>query len=315
MTSTSASTTVTLYSPGGYLNRFRNGTMDVWQRGTSALATSSGGAYTADGWIVAQSGAVGTCAQDTGYGGPLYSLKCVGNTSNTDTTFAQRIESSVAAPLAGNTVTVQFWYKQTSGSAITPKISTCYASATDNFATCTGDLSASNLTSCATNTWCQESYTLSVSASATQGYQVKFDCNTGLTNAQFCWMTAADIRVTPAVSTGVNTNPPPPELRPVHAELAFCERYLFVAPTGWIYIFVGVNSGTAQAYASQTTAFPVTMRIVPTPSSVSFTNSNTSGSTQIVVTSSSAGYYTNANNPPAIGNSYMNAGATYSAEL
>ena len=201
----------------GYVNKLRDGTLDVWQRGTSALATATAarGVYTADGWRVQQTGAAFTCAQDTGNNGPLYSLKCVGGAANTDTLFIQPIESSVAAPLAGQTVTVQFQYKQTSGSSITPKVSTCYASSQDVFSTCTGDLSATSITSCATATWCTESYTFAVSASATNGYQVTFDCNTALTAAQACWITAADIRVTPGVATGVNANPPPPELRPI----------------------------------------------------------------------------------------------------
>ncbi len=94
----------------GYVNKLRDGTLDVWQRGTSALATATAarGVYTADGWRVQQTGAAFTCAQDTGNNGSLYSLKCVGGASNTDTLFIQPIESSGAAPLAGQTVTVQF---------------------------------------------------------------------------------------------------------------------------------------------------------------------------------------------------------------
>lgn len=211
-------------SAGGYINKFRNATFDIWQRGTSSLSTS-GGAYTADGWIVTQIGAAFTCGQDTGNNGTEFSLKCVGGTSNTDTSFSQRIESTVATPLAGQTVTVQFQYKQDTGSAVTPKISTCFASATDNFATCTSDLASTSLTSCASATWCTEAYTLSVSASANKGYQVTLDCNSALTSAQHCWTTAADIRVTSGVTTGVNTTPPSPELRPIGPELAFDQRY------------------------------------------------------------------------------------------
>jgi hypothetical protein len=46
-----------------------------------------------------------------------------------------------------------------------------------------------------------------------------------LSASQHCWITAADIRVTPGVATGLNSNPPPPELRPIATELAFCQRY------------------------------------------------------------------------------------------
>lgn len=266
--STNVATTqfVTQANTGGYVNRFHNGTFGIWQRGTASLATSTSGAYTADGWIVKQTGAAFTCAQDTGTGGTLFSLRCVGGASNTDTTFSQRVESNDAAALAGQTVTVQFRYKQDTGGAITPKVSTCFASSTDSFGTCTGDLAATSLTSCATATWCTESYTLSASSSASQGYNVTFDCNTALSSSQHCWITAADVRVTPGVSTGVNTVPPPPELRIIQAERESCERYLVV------------YNNTAVGFAITSTILntiflPVTMRTNPSSSSTSFTSS------------------------------------------
>lgn len=227
-------TTGTLLSPGGFLNRFRNGTFDIWQRGTSALPTSTSapGSYTVDGWEVQQTGAAFTCAQSTGNNGTQYSLQCVGGTSNTDTIISQPIQSNVAYVLAGSTVTVQFQYKQDTGGAITPKISTCFASVQNNFATCTSDLASTSLTSCASGSWCTEAYTLNVSASATNGYRVSFDCNTALTSGQHCYVTAADIRVTPGVTTGVNSNAPPPELRPYDSELNFDQQWYaqFTAP-------------------------------------------------------------------------------------
>lgn len=303
---------VTLQSPGGNLNKFRNGTFDVWQRSTASLATSTSGAYTADGWIVTQAGAAFTCAQDTGNNGTLHSLKCVGGTSNTDTTFKQRIESSVAAPLAGGTITVQFQFKQDTGSSITPKISTCYASATDNFGTCTGDLAATSLTACASATWCTESYTLSASASASNGYQITLDCNTALTSSQHCWISAADVRVTPGVTTGVNSNPPPPEIRNIAVETVFCQRYLNTSyPSGNApgaattagMAQVGIEiSGTA-VYAANV-GFPSTMRAAPTltfwdgagnSGKISYIAQNTSTFTNNVTNVGSGAFNTSAN--------------------
>ena len=274
----SAAQTGQIYA-SGYVNKFRNGTFDVWQRGTSALATATGGAYTADGWIVTQSGAAFTCSQQSGTPATTqayWSLRCVGGASNTDTKVAQRIESYVAAPLAGNTVTVQFYYQQTSGSTITPKISTCYASAQDNFGTCTADLAASNLSACTTATWCLESYTLAASSSASNGYQVTFDCNTALTSAEYCYITAADIRVTPNVATGVNANPPPPELRPIQTELAECQRYYYQSLSG-VADSATQPSGVSSLQFIE--PFPQTMRATPSVTIASnLTNSNfTSG--------------------------------------
>lgn len=245
-------------SAGGFINRFRNAAFDVWQRGTSAIPASTSGAYTADGWIVTQTGAAFTCAQDTGNNGTLFSLKCVGGTSNTDTTFAQRIDSAVAAPLAGKTVTVQFQYKQSSGGSVTPKISACYASATDNFTTCTSDLAATGVSACASGSWCTESYTFAVSANASNGYQITLDCNAALSAAQACWIAAADVRVTPGVTTGINANPPAPELRPISVELLLNRRrfessYSNALPgtasaAGSILFYVGSNTIASGQY-------------------------------------------------------------------
>lgn len=230
-----------LYPFGGSQNKFRNSSFGVWQRGTNGIPTATGvnGAYTADGWIVQQTGAAGACARDVGAGGSLYSLKCIGSTSNTDTIFKQRIESSIAAPLAAATVTVQVRYMQDSGASVTPKISTCSASATDNFGTCISDLASTSLTSCATATWCTESYTFTASSGATNGYEVDFDCNTALSSSLACWISSADIRVTPNVASGVNITPPPVEMRTIDADLALCQRY-FLTTYG-----NGVSPGTS----------------------------------------------------------------------
>jgi len=249
---------------GGYVNKFRNGTFAVWARGTSSLPTSSGGTYVADGWIVSQATAQGTCDRAAGNNGALYSVQCVGAASNTATTFKQRIESYDATPLAGQTVTVQFQYKQSSGGAVTPKVSTCFASATDNFGTCTSDLAATSLTSCANNTWCTESYTFTVSASASNGYQITLDCNTALSNVQVCAISAADVRVTPGVTTGINSNPPSPELRSVQAETAQCQRYLptISTPGGSAIIAAGQANGTTTG--TFVVSFPVSSRTTVT---------------------------------------------------
>lgn len=259
-------------SSGGDLNKFRNPTFDVWQRGTSALATATAapGNYTADGWRVQQAGAAFTCAQDTGAGAglPLFSLKCVGGTSNTSTIVSQRIESYTAAPLAGQVVTVQFRYKQSSGIAVTPKISSCFASAQDNFTTCTADLASTSLTSCASGSWCVESYTFTASASAGFGYQLSIDCNTALTAAQACWIAVADIRVTPGVAVGINANPPAPEQRPIQIELALNQRFYYrrnaISATTDSFAMLRAYS-TGSAYG-KLVDLPVTMRATPTPS-------------------------------------------------
>jgi hypothetical protein len=257
----------------GYVNKFRNANMGVWQRGTSVTVGSAGVfTYTADGWMVDYTGAAGTVTRDTGNGPSLFSLKATGATSNTDVLIQQRIESVDATMLAGQTVTVQFQYKQTTGSSVTPKISTCFASATDNFATCTSDLAATSLTACASGAFCTEAFTFTASASASQGYAVIVDCNAALTGAQSCWITGADIRATQGVAAGVNSNPPPIEIKSMQENLAQNQRYFTtsfgnnVAPGTATHngmVFTDFDSGSSIS-GYTTTTFATQMRATPT---------------------------------------------------
>lgn len=332
---TSSGTTITFGNPGGYLNKFRNGTMDIAQRGTSVTIGTSGN-YSLDGWKVYFTGSTSVAAAQVSalQAGAFSELQITGATSNTDVTIEQRIESYVATPLRGATVTVQFQFRQTTGSSVTPKISTCYASAQDNFGTCTSDLASTSLTSCATATWCTEAYTFTASTSASNGYAVDFDCG-AITSGQTCIITAADIRVTPGVATGINSNPPPPELRPIAAELAFCQRYF------WSSYGNGVAPGTASTVATAmstntvstatfipvvTIFYPVQMRAVPNP--VTLYNPSTGSTTNPIWDSSNTTSYNGTSQGGSTGNiliitssggysvpNTLNVHATASAEL
>jgi hypothetical protein len=263
---TTSGATVTLYSPGGDLNKFRNPAMDIFQRGTSATTISTSGSYFADGWRVLFTGSATVTAQQTGtnINGTNWGLSVTGATSNTDIKVGQRIESYVAAPLQGQTVTVQFAYRQNTGSTQTPKVSSCYASASDNFATCTADLAATSLTACATATWCTESYTFTASANAYFGYEVDFDCNAAFTASTSCLITAADIRVTPGVATGINANPPPPELRPIGIEMALNQRYFWQNAPGVQFASLAAGQVVNATLAEFHLQYPVPMRSPPT---------------------------------------------------
>jgi hypothetical protein len=75
--------------------------------------------------------------------------------------------------------------------------------------------------------------------------------------------------VTPgATASATNSTPPPPELRPIFIELAFCLRY-FIA-----YTNAGMGLTATQYWPVGVTAFPVVMRATPTASNMSFTASS-----------------------------------------
>lgn len=211
---------------GGFINKLRNGTFDVWQRGTVS-ATAGGGLYTADGWIVNPTGAAVSVARVVlGAGAPLNTgasaLNIAGAAGVTGFTVAQRIESYVAAALAGQTCTVQFWIL--SPIAQTPQIRIAYAGSLDVWTAPVDVVSPTNLQLLpAGNVWTRVAYTFAMPMNAQNGVlaQLVFGALTsGSLN-----VAAADLRATPGVPVGLNANPPPPELRPIATETLFCQRY------------------------------------------------------------------------------------------
>ena len=92
---------------GGFINKFRNGTMGTWQRGVGSTSISTAGAYDPDGWIILPSGASVAAQQAGGRMLTKNSLQIYGAASVTDLIVKQRIEGAVAAPLASQTITLQ----------------------------------------------------------------------------------------------------------------------------------------------------------------------------------------------------------------
>ena len=165
---------MTIGGPGGMVNKFRNATMDVWQRGTTGTVTTSGG-YTADGWIVLPTGASATWAQAGGRLSTKSSLQVTGASSVTDLIIKQRIESLIAAAYCSQTVTVQAQVYNNTGGSITPKLTVNRPSAQDNYGTVTADVNAVSLQSCGNGAWTQIAYTFSANAASYNGLEIVFD--------------------------------------------------------------------------------------------------------------------------------------------
>ena len=175
---------VTSQGTQGYINKFRNGTMDIWQRGASGTVSTSGG-YTADGWIVTPTGAAAFWSNMAGRGPTFSSLQLNGQTSVTDIQMTQTIGGGLAAPLNGQTVTVQAQIYNGAENAITPTVETlCPAMITGGRRTARYDnwggspiidLATTNLQSCAPFSWTNVATTFPVSSDAQYGYEVIFD--------------------------------------------------------------------------------------------------------------------------------------------
>lgn len=261
----------------GFGNVLRNGTFMSWPGGTSGTITtgpSGSAAISAAGWAVIPTGASVTWAQvTTGNNGAAQSLKVTGAASVTDVVIGQRIESYDAAQIAGKTCTFQAAIYNNTGGSITPTLATRYAGSADNWTSPVADLAATNLQSCANAAWTVVSYTLAVHASAINGYEIKLDFgNNFSTTGKYVQISAADLRPTAGVSTGLNSSPPVPELTDVQTTLEKCARFQQTsydngtAPGAATAVgMVGAATDYGQI-GTGSVVFPVPMRATPTVS-------------------------------------------------
>lgn len=99
-------TTANLSNP----NLFENGNFEIWQRGTSFTPSLSTFTYTADRFITYATGASGAVTRQTGETaqGNQYCLQIAGIASNTATSIARRVESTVAQRLVGGAIRMRF---------------------------------------------------------------------------------------------------------------------------------------------------------------------------------------------------------------
>ena len=228
-----------------------NGGMDVWQRGTTGLGTSTG-SYTADRWVLGSSST--TVTQDTDV--PVapyfnYSLKMVGTGDNS---LIQRMESANSTLLAGQTITYSFYAKRTSGTGALD-VRFYYPSAKDNFASITQIGSTSVVSASPSSSWTRYSVTAAIGTNITAGLQILIN-NTG---AATTFITGAQLEIAGSASSFSRA------AANIQGELAACQRYYqrynFPTATGG-----GTNVGTAV----NTTIFdtliipPVAFRVTPT---------------------------------------------------
>lgn len=211
----------------GFVNKLRGTTLSQWYSGTSVTVGTSI-TWTSEGVACIETGATITASQ---LANPLtsplsfWSLKLLGNTSNTDLKCRFVIESYDSAPLAGQTVTFQIPIQNKTGGSITPTIATKYPTAQDNWASSTADLAATNLQGCANNATCTLAYTFNVNAGANNGYEVVIDFG-ALANTAFVAVGGGfDLRVTAGVSLGLNASPPAPEVYAAERDAAWNQRF------------------------------------------------------------------------------------------
>lgn len=302
---------------GGFVNKLRNGTMDIWQRPTPITIPANTAGYTADGWIVQANGAAATINSTlAGAGAGWQTRLCLslGAASGlTAVSILQPIESIIAAQIRNKRVTFQCKMAGSMAANITPQLLTQIPTTLDNWGGVTNDLAAVNLQMVpSSGVLTQLAYTFDV-GDCTNGYRIALVFSGQLNAASGAiFMSECDLRVTPGVPVGLNASPPPPELRHLVYEFDFCCRYYQV---GRMPIFGSGYSPAAAGlsiFAHRT--FPVIMRASPTQNGAQYSNSNANA---VTVGPYVAGCYYTCTNTIAGGFQVgvINGSDTYSAEL
>jgi hypothetical protein len=299
----------------GFVNKLRNGTFDVWQRGATPATPAGTSTYTADGWRVGPIGAAAAVSQggprlNPPSGGPTrYTLGLVGAAGITALAIDQIIESYIGASLAGQTCTFQIWIANNTGATITPQLGIYVAGAADNWASPPPItvINNVNLQPCPNAAWTRCAYTFAMPAGAGYGVlpQLVFGAVVNA-NTKSISLSEADLRATPGIPIGLNNNPPSPELRPAGVELTFCQRYYqFLQST----LVTGYQAAGGQVYTCGT--FQTAMRANPT---VVFSGITYSNAGNLINGSVSPFNFYNAISIIATGQGYALHNVAFSAE-
>jgi hypothetical protein len=252
-------------------NTVINGSLNVWQRGTSFSFTSGFG-YSADRWIARTESVGGSCVftrESTNDTTNLPNIQYCGRlrraTGNTDTFKLQLInsfETVNSIPLAGQNVVLSFYARCGSGYSPTSNnlLAQIYTgTGTDqNFAAITGIAIPLNTNVQLTTTWQRFSLTASLASTATQVF-VQFNMDPTGTAGSDDYFEVTGIQLELGnVATRF-------ESKSYADELAECQRYYQrIQPNGTTKILTPIGRATATTYANFVHPFAVEMRIAPT---------------------------------------------------
>lgn len=248
---------------GGFVNKFRNGNFQIAGRTTSGSVTTGNSLYTLDGWILGATGNTATWQQQSLQAVYGNSFTIVGDTSMSATFIRQRIEGLISTHFINKQVTVQFLILNNTGASITPTLTVRRPTVLDNYTATVTDVNGVSLQPIAQLAYGLVAYTFTASASSNLGMEITVDFGAVLnSNTKAIAIHAADIRATPGVATGLNSNPPVVEFRPVHVENEFCKRYL--PSFGTLAGPLGTGAATSTSASGYFIPFRVPTRIAPT---------------------------------------------------
>jgi len=247
----------------GFKNKIINGAMQVWQRGTSSSST---GYQTVDRWsFYADSSRSISQSTDvpTGF---TYSASVSGTGS---TGLTQKIESVNTLGLVGQSITVSFWLKQSTGAGSNAiALNLYYPTATDNYNATTQIGSTQNFTT--TTGWAQYSATFTnLPSGVANGIQLTIVTTSG--SAVAFLLTGVQLEVGTAATNF--------DVRSYGTELGLCQRYCYVSPgfgssydpntePAFIHYYHSGYTKPDQFWEHISGRWPVTMRASPSISTV-----------------------------------------------
>lgn len=266
----------------GFKNRLINGSMDIWQRGTSFTGVGSI-VYYADRWCGIQfAGSTSTITRATGIGlaGFQYALRAqrpAASSNLNSINVSQSVESQNCLDIAGNQVTLSFWARAGSNfsaasSILLSQITTGTGTDQNVYSTYTG-ASTTNQNNTISTSWARFSQTITVPSNATQ-IAVSFNYTpTGTAGSNdFYEITGCQLEL--------GSNATSFDTLSIGTELQLCQRYLTVIPaTSYIPAYI---TSTTTGYCIYNP--PVALRTAPTGISTSVSGNLYNGTSAVSLT-------------------------------
>lgn len=222
-----------LYISSADANKIRNPLFEYTSRPLSGTVTAGNTAYIGDGWFVTCAGAnlSYTFASVEGKQ-TLGSLRLFCATGLTSVILKHRILDADAVQLIDTTgtadnLTFQFRLQNAIAAAtITPVLTVKNPTVSNNYGSTTTALAATSMQP-VPGTFAVEAYTFPCPSAANLGMELDIDFGAQLNAASgSIFVTMADLRVTPGMPVGLNSNPPPVGARPIAAETALSNYFL-----------------------------------------------------------------------------------------
>jgi len=247
-------------------NAIINGGMDIWQRGTSFVGTTT--AYGADRWMVNRNTTGSTFSrQASGLTGFTYSIRAQrdsGTTATNGINLAQNIETANSTIFAGQTVTLSFWAKaganfSAASSQIAPQLYSGTGTDQNIFTGFTGQATVISSTATLTTSWQRFSYTAAVGSTATPLAIFIGSTPVGTAGAND-WFEVTGVQLElGSVATSFTRAG-----GTIQGELAACQRYYYRFIADNLYTNFGLGFANSTTNATMSITAPVQMRTLPT---------------------------------------------------